>query len=568
MLQSNTQEGLFMLNPVLPAPRTRRIQTARNAVDVILNARSAADLRLYEWEDRGKAPSGKTKWYDTETKKTRYQISKPGTGRGKKAQGDATAAPAEGEQPQAKQPAQKKPAAPRKPKVDHNEVGDRIEKMLGTDFADQDVGALREELLSLTGAQLDELKKRFTVKGGRTKADVAGRIAGHAGSSRKSKSAAELQQERDRQAAMPIKSNASVSMNAVEINKDNLKSALASVTKQFEESDRKLSPNRAKELAAAKLSDIIQKKVADIDDRVRSGNITPEEESWYDSIHVDGWSPTRELEMMSGSRTIGADRDMMRGQPVEKPSPAQPAPEAAPVPGSPVHEPPRLPEPPAPAPKKPRTSSVLPPGKPATKKDDASNDPRGQRGREGLGRASIGTTSRLHASMHAAGIRSSAVKRQAIADLESLASGAMTQKQFEVERSRMKTLARTAPTPEDRESAKEHLFAMDWVEFEALPPKGKSKQNDAARQEIVNEIKGMREANSANARKRLGGEQAGLFDSPPATQSPTVQPPVTQPATSHAPVPADVRSAAERKRAARESHARRLRSQGVGVPAK
>lgn len=185
MLQSNTQEGFFMLNPVLPPPRTRRIQTARNAVDVILNARSAADLRLYEWEDRGKAPSGKTKWYDTETKKTRYQISKPGTGRGKKAPGDATSAPAEGEQPAAKQPAQKKQAAPRKPKVDHNEVGDRIEKMLGTDFADQDVGALREELLSLTKPQMLELSKRFDLKGGRTKADVAGRIAGHVGGSRK-----------------------------------------------------------------------------------------------------------------------------------------------------------------------------------------------------------------------------------------------------------------------------------------------------------------------------------------------------------------------------------------------
>jgi len=350
-----------MLNPVLPPPRTRRIQTARNAVDVILNARSAADLRLYEWEDRGKTPAGKTKWYDTDTKKTRYQISKPGSGRGgKKKEAAPGADKPQGEAGVGVGGKQKKQPAPRKPKVDHNEVGDRIEKMLGTDFADADVGALREELLSLTDKQLQELQKRFTLKGGRTKADRAGRIAGHAGSSRKSKSASELQQERDRQAAMPIKSSASVSMNAVEINKDNLKSALASVTKQFEESDRKLSPNRAKELAAAKLSDIIQKKVADIDDRVRSGNITPEEESWYDSIHVDGWSPTRELEMMSGSRTIGADRDMMREQPVEKPSPAQPAPEAAPVPGSPVHEPPRLPEPPAPAPKKPARGKAIP----------------------------------------------------------------------------------------------------------------------------------------------------------------------------------------------------------------
>lgn len=175
-----------MLNPVLPAPRSRRIQTARNVVDVILNARSAADLRLYAWEKGQATADGRFRWKGTEEHKGQYRTQKtePGTGRGKKPQ-DATAAPAEGEQPQAKQPAQKKQAAPRKPKVDHNEVGDKIEKMMGSDFADQDVGALREELLSLTGAQLDEVKKRFAVRGGKGKADVAGRIAGHVGGSRK-----------------------------------------------------------------------------------------------------------------------------------------------------------------------------------------------------------------------------------------------------------------------------------------------------------------------------------------------------------------------------------------------
>lgn len=174
------------VNPVLPLPRPRP-QTARSVVDLILNARSADDLRQYGWEKGQATADGRFRWKGTDEHKGQYRTQKtePGTGRGGKKK-DATAEPAvPGEEGAEKQPAQKKPATPRKPKVDHNEIGDKIEKMLEGDFSDDDIAAVKQSLMGLTVAQLGELKKRFGVKGGRTKADIAGRIGGNVEGKRK-----------------------------------------------------------------------------------------------------------------------------------------------------------------------------------------------------------------------------------------------------------------------------------------------------------------------------------------------------------------------------------------------
>ncbi len=162
-----------MLNPCLPAPR-RRVQTARNPVDVILHARSASHLRRilhYEWtQDTNYTGSKGGKWIDSETKKARYQANKPGEGRKKKEE----TAPAEGGKVKAK-----------KVKVDHNAVGDQIEKMISGDFSDEDIGTLKQSLQGMTVAQLGELKKRFGVKGGKVKADLQAGLAGHVEGKRK-----------------------------------------------------------------------------------------------------------------------------------------------------------------------------------------------------------------------------------------------------------------------------------------------------------------------------------------------------------------------------------------------
>jgi phage head maturation protease len=97
--------------------------------------------------------------------------------------------------------------------------------------------------------------------------------------------------------------------DALSITKESLPNVMESVTREIANHDPKLSENRAKELASARIRNAIHAKVADIDDRARRGNITDAEEEWYDAIHVHGWSPTRDLERLSGSRTIGADAD-------------------------------------------------------------------------------------------------------------------------------------------------------------------------------------------------------------------------------------------------------------------
>lgn len=174
------------VNPVLPLPRPRP-QTARSVVDLILNARSADDLRQYGWEKGQATSDGRFRWKGTDEHKGQYRTQKtePGTGRGGKKK-DATAEPAApGEEESEQKPSQKKPATPRKPKVDHNEIGDKIEKMLEGDFSDDDIAAVKQSLMGLTVAQLGELKKRFGVKGGRTKADIAGRIGGNVEGKRK-----------------------------------------------------------------------------------------------------------------------------------------------------------------------------------------------------------------------------------------------------------------------------------------------------------------------------------------------------------------------------------------------
>lgn len=77
----------------------------------------------------------------------------------------------------------------------------------------------------------------------------------------------------------------------------------------LENEDKTLSPIRAGELAAARLSTQLQKLIADIDERAKHGAITDAEEQFYDSVYVDGWRYTADLIRLSGSRTILADSD-------------------------------------------------------------------------------------------------------------------------------------------------------------------------------------------------------------------------------------------------------------------
>lgn len=95
--------------------------------------------------------------------------------------------------------------------------------------------------------------------------------------------------------------------DASNITRESLPRVFNEIKGEIEKNDPKLSPNRAGELAAARIRNAIHEKIADIDDRARLGNITDKEEHWYDSIHVDKWSPTRDLEQLSGSRSIVSD---------------------------------------------------------------------------------------------------------------------------------------------------------------------------------------------------------------------------------------------------------------------
>jgi hypothetical protein len=95
----------------------------------------------------------------------------------------------------------------------------------------------------------------------------------------------------------------------VHLNPANLKQTWEAHKAELEAHDTSLSPMRAGELAAARLRNHMGNRLADIESRTRSGNITPEEERFYDEANVNDWNFGRELEAMSGSRTMAADMD-------------------------------------------------------------------------------------------------------------------------------------------------------------------------------------------------------------------------------------------------------------------
>lgn len=97
--------------------------------------------------------------------------------------------------------------------------------------------------------------------------------------------------------------------DATHLTKESLPQAVEALTGEMLDANPKLSENRAKELAAARIRHAIHEKVAEMEKRIRSGTLTPEEEKWYDAIHVDKWSPTRDLERLTGSRTMISDAD-------------------------------------------------------------------------------------------------------------------------------------------------------------------------------------------------------------------------------------------------------------------
>lgn len=98
--------------------------------------------------------------------------------------------------------------------------------------------------------------------------------------------------------------------NTLEFREDNLESVWKHWKSKMELDNPQLHPLRVGELAAARISNAIGKKVADIDDKIKASEpITTEEEDFYDNIYVNKWSPTRQLERLSGSRTIISDKD-------------------------------------------------------------------------------------------------------------------------------------------------------------------------------------------------------------------------------------------------------------------
>lgn len=97
--------------------------------------------------------------------------------------------------------------------------------------------------------------------------------------------------------------------DSVKLHPGNLEETWRYLKEELTNHDPKLSPIRAGELAAARLREQISNRLADIDGRARTGSITAEEERFYDSIYMDGWSYSRSLERLSGSRTLSLDAD-------------------------------------------------------------------------------------------------------------------------------------------------------------------------------------------------------------------------------------------------------------------
>jgi hypothetical protein len=72
--------------------------------------------------------------------------------------------------------------------------------------------------------------------------------------------------------------------------------------------DRKLSPIRAGEIAAARIVHAINIRLRTIEDRIGNQQpISAEEEALYDRVFVDRWNYRAQVIDLSGSRTLLAD---------------------------------------------------------------------------------------------------------------------------------------------------------------------------------------------------------------------------------------------------------------------
>jgi hypothetical protein len=174
----------------------------------------------------------------------------------------------------------------------------RVREVLAGDRTPEGLRKLTEHLSILTVKQLHELKRHYGLKAsGRLKADLVKKIAErlpHAGEGEAPKGA-------EGAGAIPGRASA--------LNADSLPGVWGAMKDELLANDPSLSPNRAGELAAARLRSQMGAALGDIDARARTGNITPEEERFYNAVYVDGWEYGRDLERLSGSRTMVGDVD-------------------------------------------------------------------------------------------------------------------------------------------------------------------------------------------------------------------------------------------------------------------
>lgn len=98
--------------------------------------------------------------------------------------------------------------------------------------------------------------------------------------------------------------------DATHLNQETLPSVLAVVAQEIAAANIKLSENRAKELAAARIFNAIKNKYQEIDRKVMEMKpLTDQEESWYDIQGSREWKPAEQLIDLGGSRTFLLDQD-------------------------------------------------------------------------------------------------------------------------------------------------------------------------------------------------------------------------------------------------------------------
>lgn len=125
-------------NPVLPIPRSERPQVARrNIIDLILNARSAAELRQYGWVMTKELGDGRKRWKGTEEHKGQYRTQKIEPGTRVKSSGD-----------------------------NRRSIGEHIDTLLESpeSFTPEHRADLRAKLLTLTRDQFAALRAQFGIR--------------------------------------------------------------------------------------------------------------------------------------------------------------------------------------------------------------------------------------------------------------------------------------------------------------------------------------------------------------------------------------------------------------------